>query len=578
MTRTRIIAARSLVLISLASAWGGDAELQFRVVALQGQPAPGTPPGAVFVRFSGPFNNSFPFPGIDAEGNQSLFAILSGSENTGVWSEAGGALSLLARTGQPAPGTEASFAGFPVIEVPAAPLIRAGRSAFAATLVGPGVINTFNSDGIWSDRSGTLQLVVRAADPVPGLPEARFAEAHLAAFNAQGRTLIASRLGGAGVTASNDESLWSDRSGAFTPVAREGQPAPGTEPGVVFGFGQIGAGPSVFTGAVMNDASLIAFDATLAGPNIDSFNDEALYLSSAQGMQLLVREGEDAPGAGHNITFGGNSVQLFVQIHSLTTAGQIAFSVRLGGAIPTTDAVFSTHSGVLTQVVRAGQPAPGTGTSFTLVGGAHLSEAGRIAFQGSTSTGFFPPLGVWWDQHGSIQPLLLPGATPAGLNGATLTGVSGIFGYAASGMILVRAGLNDPEFGQQSALLLVEPNGNVHEIAASGEPFDATGHGDPRIVYIITPGGLSESGEVAFRLRFTDGTEGHYAARLGEACYANCDGSTSAPVLNVSDFTCFLQRYAAGELYANCDNSTQPPVLNVGDFACFLQQYAAGCP
>ncbi len=60
-------------------------------------------------------------------------------------------------------------------------------------------------------------------------------------------------------------------------------------------------------------------------------------------------------------------------------------------------------------------------------------------------------------------------------------------------------------------------------------------------------------------------------------CYANCDGSTQVPVLNVGDFTCFLQRYAAGESYANCDGSTQVPVLNVGDFTCFLQQYAGGC-
>jgi outer membrane protein assembly factor BamB len=29
-------------------------------------------------------------------------------------------------------------------------------------------------------------------------------------------------------------------------------------------------------------------------------------------------------------------------------------------------------------------------------------------------------------------------------------------------------------------------------------------------------------------------------------CYANCDGSTAQPVLNVADFTCFLQKFAAG--------------------------------
>jgi hypothetical protein len=61
-------------------------------------------------------------------------------------------------------------------------------------------------------------------------------------------------------------------------------------------------------------------------------------------------------------------------------------------------------------------------------------------------------------------------------------------------------------------------------------------------------------------------------------CYANCDNSTVVPVLNVGDFTCFLQRFAAGESYANCDNSNVPPVLNVGDFTCFLQLFATGCP
>ena len=66
--------------------------------------------------------------------------------------------------------------------------------------------------------------------------------------------------------------------------------------------------------------------------------------------------------------------------------------------------------------------------------------------------------------------------------------------------------------------------------------------------------------------------------RIAAPCYANCDGSTTAPVLNVGDFTCFLQKFAAGAAYANCDGSTQPPVLNVGDFTCFLQKYAAGCP
>jgi hypothetical protein len=68
-----------------------------------------------------------------------------------------------------------------------------------------------------------------------------------------------------------------------------------------------------------------------------------------------------------------------------------------------------------------------------------------------------------------------------------------------------------------------------------------------------------------------------FISRVRISCYANCDESTSQPVLNVGDFACFLNKFAAGHVYANCDQSTQPPTLNVADFACFLTKFAIGC-
>jgi hypothetical protein len=62
------------------------------------------------------------------------------------------------------------------------------------------------------------------------------------------------------------------------------------------------------------------------------------------------------------------------------------------------------------------------------------------------------------------------------------------------------------------------------------------------------------------------------------ACYANCDGSTTQPVLTVNDFLCFQARFAAGDSYANCDGSTSEPTLTVNDFLCFQSVFAAGCP
>lgn len=66
--------------------------------------------------------------------------------------------------------------------------------------------------------------------------------------------------------------------------------------------------------------------------------------------------------------------------------------------------------------------------------------------------------------------------------------------------------------------------------------------------------------------------------QCAQPCYINCDGSTIAPVANVADYICFMNKFAAGDSYANCDQSTIAPVLNVNDFVCFNTRFAAGCP
>jgi hypothetical protein len=74
------------------------------------------------------------------------------------------------------------------------------------------------------------------------------------------------------------------------------------------------------------------------------------------------------------------------------------------------------------------------------------------------------------------------------------------------------------------------------------------------------------------------GFRGTLIPTVADACYANCDGSSTAPILNVNDFTCFLNKFATGDPTANCDGSSNPPILNVNDFTCFLNAYAGGCP
>jgi hypothetical protein len=71
---------------------------------------------------------------------------------------------------------------------------------------------------------------------------------------------------------------------------------------------------------------------------------------------------------------------------------------------------------------------------------------------------------------------------------------------------------------------------------------------------------------------------GFWSLNEAAPCYANCDKSTAAPILNVNDFQCFMTKFAQGDSYANCDSSTIAPALNILDFQCFLNKFALGCP
>ncbi len=96
---------------------------------------------------------------------------------------------------------------------------------------------------------------------------------------------------------------------------------------------------------------------------------------------------------------------------------------------------------------------------------------------------------------------------------------------------------------------------------------------------IIDARGVNASGQIAATGYYGTNSADSRALILTPAfeCYADCDQSSLPPRLNVLDFACFLNRFAAGEGYANCDSSTVAPFLNVLDFVCFLNRFAAGC-
>jgi murein tripeptide amidase MpaA len=216
----------------------------------------------------------------------------------------------------------------------------------------------------------------------------------------------------------------------------------------------------------------------------------------------------------------------------------------------------------------------GSSCSDTYRGSAAFSEPESTAIKGVVdSLAAQGRLRVHWDVHANGQAILSPWGYTESPAPAQLPLMNTLGAMIRAGMATVR-GTQYP-YGQGSVILYLA-NGvtrdysyGVHGAMAWSIEMDGATF-QPALSEILPIARECLAGLLPLAE--------YYLPPSPPACYANCDASTSAPVLNVGDFTCFLQRYAAGESYANCDESTVTPLLNVGDFTCFLQRYAAGCP
>jgi probable HAF family extracellular repeat protein len=166
-----------------------------------------------------------------------------------------------------------------------------------------------------------------------------------------------------------------------------------------------------------------------------------------------------------------------------------------------------------------------------------------------------------WTWAGGMESLgILPGAESASAEG--VSGDGSVIVGSTGPPFLQRAFLWTPSLG------MVDLNTYLPSIGVdlSGWTLtDATG---------ISQDGITIVGN-GVHLDHTEAWAADLVTR--PTCYANCDQSPCAPVLNANDFSCFLNKFAAGDSYANCDGSTTPPVLNANDFVCFLNKFAAGC-
>ena len=146
---------------------------------------------------------------------------VNSENNSAIWREASDStLSLVAREGDLAPGTSSgetfSFLLDPSIN-------GIGQTVFLGGLRGSSVV-AGNSRGIWSEGSGSLSLVAREGSAAPGTDSGvNFSSLTSPVLNANGQVAFLAGVDGTGVSFGNDQGIWAQNlSGSLTLIAREG--------------------------------------------------------------------------------------------------------------------------------------------------------------------------------------------------------------------------------------------------------------------------------------------------------------------------------------------------------------------
>jgi hypothetical protein len=222
-------------------------------------------------------------------------------------------------------------------------------------VVGQGGVTSSNATGFWSERSGSLQLTYRAGMQAPGaVDDVKFLSfGGFPYTNSNGRSSDQHILTGGDVSATflNGIGIYNDADGPLTEIARGGQQAPGAETGTVFSH----LSPPSF-----NNSGQSSFFANLrnAANNLPGTVNEGIWSDATGSLQLVVREGDPAPGAGAGAVFG--PMDLFAFRPIISDAGQTAFPIKLrqgfGGVTEANDTGYWAQdlSGNLHLLVREG--------------------------------------------------------------------------------------------------------------------------------------------------------------------------------------------------------------------------------
>lgn len=527
-----------VVIVGMVTGVLHSAEVEIETIALTGMQVPGAPEGVVFgppAHDGDQFPDRFTAPRIDGQGRVIFTARMTGP---GINVDHADALflgdsfenlAILARAGDQAPGLpegvtyiRESIRGF--LRVADYHINDTGQYLFRANVVGPDV-TIANNRGLWTGTTAAdVSLIYRADDPAPGFPGAKMQAPDHLQINRAGQFAFWAWIEGAGIDETNNLVIWTGRSANdLKPFLREGQTAPD---GLELDF--ITNTPEGGMDFFLNDNGQFLVVTVLTESGYMPRSQPALiaYLTGKSYADLKVAavQGEPAPAL-PEFTIRGACPSCS---QGFNNDGRIATKYGIRGPSGTETAIWTgTDKSDRKLIVRTGEDAPDTepGTTFsgspTLIVGAgpDLLLFGSLTGESVDESNDF---GIWKGTSGAdLRLVARRGDTVAGIDRTMVP----------AGPIMNSVG--QIVFGGRHGLYFYDANLGVRYIIGPGDTLEvapgdfrtirSTGVGEISWEWYAgelsgpengVSGSFNDQGQLAFRARFDDGSDGIFVARL----------------------------------------------------------------
>lgn len=569
-----------------------------RLLARQGQIAPDLPTGTTFDLLSSVSS--------DRSGEVSFIATVTGPEvvpgvnSRALWVADMTNTALALREGQPAPDTSPIGHFRYLIEGTGLDGAAGADLRVRAQVTDlPGQPATLPAtSGTWVRQGTVFRMVSWSFGAAPGIDNAWIGDI-FDTISCSGRgATVGSIYGPAvgtivvnGTSVSNNWCVWRASPGDRQLVARTGDSAPGTDPGVVFWT----LSPSHLRPAV-NRSGDIAFAGMLAGPGVTSANRSGIWRSTATGTTLIVRGGAPALPAGSGVALDPVSVGSSDGSLAVMDNGDTVFWTYFAGTgvtlnncrgiwkrSPSGQDTMIARSGVSNSALPAGTTLVRTTLPLAMkaVGDDHVMFTAQLTGTGVSSTN--NDVLLRHTSAGGLQLVAREGETYGNHVLKAFVNNGADIQITPTGFALVPATFSpagNPNQTPVPGALGISPSGVARVLAVQNHPIALSDATFPTIsqLRVASKGAISDDGRVAMAASFNSGTprdEGVFVVTIDVGyeppapCPADYDQSGAVTSEDLFDF---LADWFQGD--ADYDRSG---MTDVADIFQYLSDWFRGC-